>query len=233
MEIKMDKLIFWDFQGTLAHNEWMLSKALFKVLCKYEPYTEIGIEDFKKISLVGFPWQQPEKEYVNLTSSDAWWNHIEDILIKGYIKLNISEEKAAIYSKEIRQVLASGESFQLYEDTIEVLQYFMKKGYSNIILSNHIPELPKIVEKLGLSPYIIDCISSANVGYEKPNPKIYHYALKKHCNYSDIWMVGDSILADVRGPEHVGIKAVLVRSNIEETVRYYSKDLLGVKEIIK
>ncbi len=25
MEIKMDKLIFWDFQGTLAHNEWMLS----------------------------------------------------------------------------------------------------------------------------------------------------------------------------------------------------------------
>ena len=72
MEIKMDKLIFWDFQGTLAHNEWMFSKALFKVLCKYEPYTEIGIEDFKKISLVGFPWQQPEKEYVNLTSSDAW-----------------------------------------------------------------------------------------------------------------------------------------------------------------
>ncbi len=46
-------------------------------------------------------------------------------------------------------------------------------------------------------------------------------------------MVGDSILADVRGPEYVGIKAVLVRSNTEENVRYYSKDLLGVKEIIK
>lgn len=62
---------------------------------------------------------------------------------------------------------------------------------------------------------------------------MYHYALKKHCNYSDIWMVGDNILADVRGPEHAGIKAVLVRSNIEENARYYSKDLLGVKEIIK
>ena len=229
----MDKLIFWDFQGTLAHGEYMFSKALYKVLCKYEPYTEVSIEDFKKISLVGFPWQQPQNEYMHLTSSDAWWNHAEDILIKGYMKLNVSEERAAIYSKEIRQALASGESFQLYEDTIEVLQYFMEKGYSNVILSNHIPELPKIVEELGLSPYILDCISSANVGYEKPNPKIYHYALKKHCGYKDIWMVGDSILADVRGPEYVGIKAVLVRNKIEENVRYYSKDLLGVKKIIK
>ncbi|WP_346915889.1 HAD-IA family hydrolase [Clostridium sp.] len=229
----MDKLIFWDFQGTLAHNEWMISKALYKVLCKYEPYTEIGIEDFKKIALVGFPWQQPEEEYMYLTSSDAWWKRAEDILTNGYMKLNVSEEKAAIYSKEIRQVLVSGESFQLYEDTTEVLQYFMKKGFSNVILSNHIPELSEIVEKLGLSPYIIDCISSANVGYEKPNPKIYYYALKKHCGYKDIWMVGDSILADVRGPEYVGIQAVLVRNKMEENVRYYSKDLLGVKEIIK
>lgn len=228
----MNKLIFWDFQGTLANNEWMISKALYKVLCKYEPYTEIGIEDFKKISLVGFPWQQPQKEHRHLTSSDAWWNHAEDILIKGYMELNISEEKATIYSKEIRRVLASGESFQIYEDTIEVLQYFMEKGYSNVILSNHIPELSKIVEELGLSPYIIDCISSANVGYEKPNPKIYYYALEKHSNYRELWMVGDSISADVRGPEHVGIKAVLVRSKLEGKVKYYSKDLLGVKNII-
>jgi putative hydrolase of the HAD superfamily len=232
MEIRMSKLIFWDFQGTLAHSEYMFSKALYKVLCKYEPYTEVSIEDFKKISLAGFPWQQPEKEYMHLTSSDDWWKHAEDILIRGYKELNVSEERAAIYSKEIRQVLASGESFQLYEDTIEVLQYFMEKGYSNVILSNHIPELSKIVDELGLSTYIIDCISSANVGYEKPNPKIYYYALKKHCGYKDIWMVGDSILADVRGPEYVGIKAVLIRSNIEENVRYSSKDLLGVKEII-
>ncbi len=188
----------------------MISKALYKVLCKYEPYTQVSIKDFKKISLAGFPWQQPEKEYMHLTSSDAWWKHAEDILIRGYKELNVSEERASIYSKEIRQVLAAGESFQLYGDTIEVLQYFMEEGYSNVILSNHIPELSKIVDELGLSPYIIDCISSANVGYEKPNPKIYYYALKKHCGYKDIWMVGDSILADVRGPEYVGIKAVLV-----------------------
>jgi hypothetical protein len=98
----MDKIIFWDFHGTLAYNDWMVSKALYKVLINNEPNTNIGIDDFKE------------------------------------------------------------------------------KGYSNVILSNHIPELPRIVEELGLSPYLIDCISSANVGYEKPNAKIYEHALEKH-----------------------------------------------------
>ena len=44
----MDKIIFWDFHGTLAHNEWMFSKALYKVLIKNDANTKISIEDFKK-----------------------------------------------------------------------------------------------------------------------------------------------------------------------------------------
>jgi len=68
----MDKVIFWDFHGTLANNDWMFSKAIYKVLNKYEPNCGISIEDFKKLSIVGFPWQEHEKKYLHLIHPDAW-----------------------------------------------------------------------------------------------------------------------------------------------------------------
>jgi len=79
----------------------------------------------------------------------------------------------------------------------------------------------------------LECVSSANVGYEKPNAKIYEYALEKYNNPKDVWMVGDSIIADVKGAENVGIKGVLVRSKREDDIKYYSNDLIGLREIIK
>lgn len=62
---KLREILFWDFQGTLAHNEWMFSKPLYKVLIKNGSNTEISIEDLKKRPLQGFPWQDYEKEYLH------------------------------------------------------------------------------------------------------------------------------------------------------------------------
>lgn len=45
-------------------------------------------------------------------------------------------------------------------------------------------------------------------------------------------MVGATILADVKGPESVGIKGILVRGKNGEGIKFYSSDLLGVKKLI-
>jgi putative hydrolase of the HAD superfamily len=233
LEDIIDKIIFWDFHGTLAFNDYMFSKALYKVLIRNEDKTGIIIDDIKKKPLKGFPWQDYEKEYLYLAESSAWWKNAESIFIECYKELGISEEKGVIYAKQVRKELIKVDEFILYEDTVETLSYFKERGYTNVILSNHIPELPEIVNDLKLSSYFLECISSANVGYEKPNPKIYEYALGKYNKVKDIWMVGDSIIADVRGAENVGIKGVLVRSKREDGIKYYSSDLLGLKKIIK
>lgn len=229
----MNKFIFWDFQDTLAHNDWMVSKALYKVIAENEASLDLQIEDFKKKPLKGFPWQDYTKEYLHLSNCEAWWKNAEDIFLNCYKEFNISEDKARIYAKMVREELIKPEEFTLFEDSIETLKYFKEIGYSNVILSNHIPELPNIVEQLGLSEYLLDCISSANVGYEKPNLKIYEYALKRHNYPKDVWMVGDSITSDVRGPQALGIKGILVRSEKVDGVLYCSENLLGLKEIIK
>lgn len=97
----------------------------------------------------------------------------------------------------------------------------------------HIPELPEIAESLGLGEYIELCITSARVGYEKPNPAIFRIALEAAGHPHEAWMVGDRIEADIRGAENCGIKAILVRREPEKPVKYSSRDLLGVLEIIK
>ena len=228
----MDKVIFWDFQGTLAHNEYMISKAIYRVLCINEPSSQIDMEALKRLKISGLPWQKPEGNYEHLSGRVQWWIHVEEIFKETYKSLGFSEVKAEKYAKETHSELVKPDGFKLYDDTIDALNYFKLKGWRNIILSNHVPELPEIVASLGLSKYIELTISSANVGFEKPNPKIYEIAKEMAGFPKDMWMIGDSVLSDVNGPEKAGMKAVLVRSNKEEGIKYYTSNLKELKEII-
>lgn len=200
----MDKVIFWDFQGTLAHNDWMISKALYKVLLVNEPDSKISIEHLKKLKILGIPWQDHENDYTHLTGRGEWWRLVEGVFEEAYKELGIDICKAGQYAKLAHYELAKVDEFKLYEDTIETLKHFKTNGWTNVSLSNHLPDLPEIVETLGLKKYIYECISSANVGYEKPNQKIYEFALKYVGNPENVWMVGDNLYADVIGPEKVG-----------------------------
>ncbi|MNV96380.1 dUMP phosphatase [compost metagenome] len=102
-----------------------------------------------------------------------------------------------------------------------------------MILSNHVPELPQIVEQLGLNQLIWNCISSAAIGYEKPHPEAFKIALSAFNNLSSVWMVGDSLEADVFGAQKMNIPAILVHSAHSEDVKYYASTLNDVIKIIE
>lgn len=227
------KAIFWDFDGTLALRPKMFSSSLKMVLDEYEEGHKVTDEDLARWLRSGFPWQEPEKECLHPREPDVWWDSIYNIFERAYLMNGIVPEKARLYAKGARKYLIAPEYYSLYEDTLETLKKTRESGYTNIILSNHIPELPEIAESLGLGEYIELCITSARVGYEKPNPAIFRIALEAAGHPHEAWMVGDRIEADIRGAENCGIKAILVRREPEKPVKYSSRDLLGVLEIIK
>ena len=82
-----------------------------------------------------------------------------------------------------------------------------------MILSNHAPELPQLVADLGLAPLIDRTITSAMVGAEKPNRRIFEYAMDVADAGDDVWMVGDNPVADIGGAEAVGIRAIHITPN--------------------
>jgi putative hydrolase of the HAD superfamily len=50
-----------------------------------------------------------------------------------------------------------------------------------------------------LSQYIDICLSSANIGYEKPHSEAFKTALRECGNPETVWMIGDNIEADIKG----------------------------------
>lgn len=226
------KVIFWDFDGTLAYRPKMFSSSLKMVLDEYEKGHQITDESLMQWLQSGFPWHEPDIEYLLLREPEAWWDNISRVFERAYVMNGVVPEKACFYAKEARKYLIDPEHYRLYEDTVDTLKYFKEDGYKNIILSNHIPELPEIVECLGLMEYIDICISSANVGFEKPNLKIFQLALEMAGNPEFAWMVGDSLKADIHGAEAAGIEAILVRKPADGKVKYFSPDLKGIIKFI-
>ena len=226
------RVIFWDFDGTLAARPRMFRSSLKMVLDEFEKGHQVAEEDFIQWMEGNYPWDNHERDYLPLRTPDAWWDSMCRVFEKAYVMNGIEPEKACRYAREARKHLVAPERYNLFEDTLDTLEYLKEKGYRNIILSNHIPELPEIARHMGLMEHMDFCISSANVGYEKPNPGIYRYALELAGNPDEVWMVGDNINADVRGAEAVGIRGILVRKPTEEKVRYFSPGLKGTIRLI-
>lgn len=228
----MRKVIFWDFDGTLAYRPKMFSSSLVMVLDAHGEGRQIAAESFEPWLKSGFPWQEPEKDYRSLKEPGAWWENLYPVFEKAYVMNGVLPEKAKIYAREVRRYLIAPGQYPLYDDTVDALKRSHGEGFSNVILSNHIPELPDIVKCLRLAEDIDDCLSSANLGYEKPNPKIFQLALEKTGNPESAWMIGDSLKADIRGAEAAGMKAILVRKPAGEPVRYFSSELKGIFSFI-
>ena len=91
-----------------------------------------------------------------------------------------------------------------------------RAGFTNVILSNHAPELPELVHALGFASLVERTITSASLGVEKPNPVIFQTALRLTRGTPDSWMIGDNPTTDIEGAQAIGMRAVLVHRSITD-----------------
>ena len=98
----------------------------------------------------------------------------------------------------------------LIPGAIEILEYLENK-YSMHIITNGFKEVQKKkLEKSTITKYFKTITISEEVGYKKPSPIIFDYALKKaNAINSNSLMIGDSYQVDILGAINVGINAIL------------------------
>ncbi|MFT4234900.1 MAG: HAD-IA family hydrolase [Microbacterium sp.] len=202
------RIVFWDFDGTLARRDGLFAGAVADALRMADPASTLTRDDVYPHLRVGFPWHSPEV-VVDPPEADEWWWRIEGVFARAYAELGVSPGTAAAAIPLIRGEFLRPDSWRHVDGAVEALETTRAAGYENVALSNHAPELPELVEALGLSPYHERVITSAAVGAEKPNPAIFEYALRVTDASDDVWMVGDNPRADVAGAEAVGIRAIL------------------------
>lgn len=110
--------------------------------------------------------------------------------------------------------------WSVFADVLPSVDRLHARGWRHVLLSNHVPELPSLVEALGLASWFDGVLTSALTGYEKPHPEAYALALRAADPCEEVWMIGDNNEADVAGAEAAGIPAVLARRHDERAARH-------------
>ena len=206
------RVIFWHFGGTLAYRQREWCGCLVEMLDEYEPGHGITSEAIGPHLREGFPWHTPERPHPELSDPDVWWAKVQSILATGLRAEGISSLRSEEIARAFRTRYVDGSlNWRLSPDVIPVLTRLRNEGWRHVILSNHVPELPAIVDGVGLGKFVDRVISSAAVGYEKPHPAIFELARALSGNPQQVWMVGDNQQADVGGAHAVGIPAILVQ----------------------
>lgn len=203
--------ILWDFDGTLGYRPGMWSQVLVDVLMEQQPACSITVEDMRPLLREGFPWHRPDLPHTHITTPEAWWTDIERLLARTYVAVGCPISQAEHFAQLAHQKYLDSSGWFLYEDVIPTLSELQREGWEHVLLSNHVPELPLIVDALGLTPYIVTIFTSASMGYEKPHPAAFLSVLEYLGKVQTVWMVGDSFEADILGAEMVGIPGILVR----------------------
>ena len=100
----------------------------------------------------------------------------------------------------------------LYPDAERVLKYLCDKGYKIGVIANQSLGTAERLEKWGLGRYIDVVAASAELGFAKPDEKIFRYALKQaECTAENAVMVGDRLDNDIYPAKKLGMKTVWIR----------------------
>ena len=209
-----DRVVMWDFDGTLAWREGLWSGCLLEVLDEHEPGHTATLETIRARLRGGFPWHRHEVAHPELSEADAWWRALTPLIAGALAGCGVAEARVGELSRAMRERFVDGTRvWRLFADTPAALRATAAAGWRNVILSNHVPELPDLIGQLGLGDLVEEVFSSAATGYEKPHPEAFRGALRACGEPRERWMVGDNPRADVAGAESLGIPAVLIRTD--------------------
>jgi putative hydrolase of the HAD superfamily len=230
----VSRLLIWDFDGTLAHRrgETGWSILLAEALEAEEPGHGHSADVFRPHLREGFPWHRPAVAHPELCEPEAWWGSVRPQLARAYEAAGYTPPRALELADAARRLYVDpGVGWALFDDTLPVLERLTQAGWTHAILSNHVPELRQIVAGLGLDEVVALLSCSAETGYEKPHPQAYASVLDA-LGPTEVWMVGDNVVADVLGAEALGIPAVLVRRPDPRAARY-ADTLAGVERFLQ
>jgi putative hydrolase of the HAD superfamily len=210
----------------------MWSGAILEALMGSEPETHATIEDLRPHLQDGFPWHHPEICAEPNRPADQWWEDlypvIESALQRG---AGCSPDLARDVARTTRSTYTDHRKWSVFDDVFPTLHALSQDGWQHVILTNHVPEFNDILEHLALRSHFLNVFNSAQTGVEKPHPMAFRNVLNAYSNISSTWMIGDSMRADIKGAEAVGIPAILVRKK-DPTARLRCTSLIDVPELL-
>lgn len=220
------KHIYFDLDRTLWDFERNSHEALTEIL------TEIGLLEtgLNKLDFI--------KKYKEI--NEHYWalyrqGKIEKSKLR-YIRFEDTLHYFEIYDKGLgatigqKYVEISPKKKNLIEGTREILDYLSPK-YQLHIITNGFEEVQEIkLRESELTPYFDSITCSEEVHAKKPDPKIFHHAMKKHnAKPEESVMIGDDFHADIIGANQVNMHSIYF--NPDENDHNYEHHISNLNQL--
>ena len=104
--------------------------------------------------------------------------------------------------------------WHIFPDAYPTLTALKERGLVVGAVSNWVWNLPELLHALDLVSHFDFIAASARIGFEKPHPRIFEWALAQaDVPPESVIHVGDHIDADIEGARGVGIEGILIDRN--------------------
>ncbi|MCZ6864465.1 MAG: HAD-IA family hydrolase [Candidatus Dadabacteria bacterium] len=206
------KTIFFDAADTLFYIERGLGNTYASVAKKYggDPHPDhlrkAFSKAFKSAPPLAFGGVSDDERKV---LEKSYW---KDIVENVYEEIGMFKEFDAHFD-ELFEVFRS-EAWAIFPETKDVLKTLKKNNYNLGIISNFDSRVYDVMKNLEIHEYFETFVISSEAGYAKPNPNIFHLALKEmKADPNECLHIGDHIHNDFHGARALGIKALLLDRN--------------------
>ncbi|MGE4287680.1 MAG: YjjG family noncanonical pyrimidine nucleotidase [Salinivirgaceae bacterium] len=199
------KYLFFDLDRTLWDYKANSEQTLIDLVKTFTPQlssqTRLFIEIFYKVNEA--LWLQYRdgiisKEYLSSSRFIQVYKHF------GIDAVSMAEEIAQYY------IVQSPQKNKLFPDTRKVLSYLKSMNYSLYLLTNGFLEVQKVkIRTSDIERYFEGMITSEEVGYQKPDSRIFEYALRNTGGQkNNSIMIGDDLDNDIFGAQNFGIDTI-------------------------
>jgi HAD superfamily hydrolase (TIGR01509 family) len=152
-------------------------------------------------------WDDPERQRRERRNMLRAWTQIATLALETYgaPAPEMAAAIAAEFSARRRAVM------DLFPETLVCLEALRAHGLPLALVTNgDAVEQRWKIERCALAPYFGTIVIEGEVGAGKPEPIVYHTAMKALGVEPgpDVWMVGDHLEFDVAGPQRLGLHGV-------------------------
>jgi putative hydrolase of the HAD superfamily len=149
---------------------------------------------------------QNVERHPELRHDEEMWFTFTELIVRGMGGEGLAARELAV---EMTRLWERSENFDLYDDTLPVMEQLRRRGLKLGLVSNGGREIADFVAHHALE---VDCaVASRAHGWIKPHESIFRAALELlDVEAGETVMVGDSREDDIEGAEAVGIRALLI-----------------------
>lgn len=213
----------WDFERTAEETK----RTLFEVL----NLKKRGIESYDKF----------REEYVDINLA-LWALYREDKIGKDDLNFRRFYDTLCalgVDDRKLGEAMALGfikgisATTHLFPHAIETLEYLFKK-YTLHVITNGFEEVQfSKLNNSDMARYFSKVITSEEAGCKKPDPEIFHHALRKTgARANESLMIGDDLEVDMAGARRVGIDQLYVNHGKKQHADPVTMEVFSLDEIM-